>query len=169
MLAIFSQLKNNNNRQGSRRGEIMPTITVNSIQSAKECACEVIERQRKGKSILVSIKEQTRLDTQNRWIQKCYQMVSKQSGHTIPTITHSCKYWFGLPILMADRPAMAARWREMLKALTPQERLDAMEEFPVTRLFNVTECSDYIEQLIMEYGEQYELPCKNWKERKVKQ
>ncbi len=141
-------------------------MVVNSLESAKNCYVEILALWREHKFLIISIKKETRLSIQNRWIHKCYLMVSKQSGNTISTITHSCKYRFGLPILMLDRQEMAARWRKMLKILTPQERLDAMEEFPVTRLFNVKECSDYIEQLIMEYGSEYELPEKNWRVNK---
>ncbi len=142
------------------------SFVVNSLESAKNCYMEILEAWRKGKFLLVTIKQQTRLDIQNRWIQQCYKMVSQQSGNTVLVITRRCKYDFGLPILMIERSDMAARWRKMLAALTKAEKYETMDDFPVTRLFNVKECSDYIEQLIMEYGSSFELPDKNWKESK---
>jgi hypothetical protein len=142
------------------------SFTVNSLQSAKNCYMEILELWREHKFVIVTIKKETRLSIQNRWIQQCYTMVSKQSGNTRPKIVNRCKYDFGLPILMIERSEMAVRWRKMLAALTRDEKREAMDDFPVTRLFNPQECSDYIEQLIMEYGSEYELPEKNWRDKK---
>ncbi len=142
------------------------SFTVNSLESAKQCYMEILEAWREGKFLLVTIKKQTRLDIQNRWVQQCYTMVSQQSGNQRYRVVRRCKYDFGLPILMPDRPEKASLWRKIFRALTIEERYEAMEDFPVTRLFNVKECSDYIEQLIMEYGSSFELPAKNWKVKK---
>ena len=141
------------------------SFVVNSLQSAKECYMQILEAWKDGKFLLVTIKKQTRLDIQNRWVQQCYTMVSNQSGTPRQDIVNRCKYDIGMPILTPDRPEKAVRWRKMILALNYKERREAMEDFPVTRLFNVKECSDYIEQLIMEYGSEFELPCKNWRER----
>ena len=139
------------------------SYVVNSLESAKNCYMEILEQWRKGKFLLVTIKQQTRLDIQNRWVHKCYEMVSKQSGNTIPDITNRCKYEFGMPILMVNRQDEAVIWRKMMLPLNDAERYLSMKRMPVTRLFNVKECSSYIEQLIIEYGSEYELPSKDWR------
>lgn len=138
------------------------SFVVNSLSSAKDCYMEILEAWRKGKFLLVTIKQQTRLDIQNRWIQQCYTMVSTQSGNSRPTIVNRCKFDFGMPILLMEKPGEARLWRKIMTPLEEWERHLSMEYMAVTRLFNVKECSDYIEQLIMEYGSNYELPCKDY-------
>lgn len=139
------------------------SFVVNSLKSAKNCYMEILEAWRKGKFILVTIKQQTRLDIQRRWVRQCYKMVSQQSGNTIPKIENRCKFDFGMPILLLDEPEEALLWRKMMTGLSDKERHLSMQKVSVTSEFNVKECSDYIEQLIMEYGSEFELPCKDWK------
>ena len=138
------------------------SFTVNSIESAKQCYMGILEAWREGKFLLVTIKKQTRLDVQNRWIQQCYTMISQQTGNPRPKIVNYCKYTFGMPILLLDDVEQANLWRRMMRMLTIEERYRSMEHVAVTRLFNVKECSDYIEQLIMEYGADFELPSKDY-------
>lgn len=142
------------------------SFTVNSLESAKQCYMEILEAWREGKFLLVTIKKQTRLSIQNRWIQQCYTMISQQTGNPRPKIVNRCKFDFGMPILLMDNPGEARLWRKMMTPLEEWERHLSMEHMAVTRLFNVKECSDYIEQLIMEYGSSFELPAKNWKVKK---
>lgn len=139
------------------------SYVVNSLESAKNCYMEILEAWRKGKFLLVTIKQQTRLDIQNRWVQQCYTMISTQQGNPRPKIVNRCKYDFGMPILLMEKPDEARLWRKIVTPLTVEDRHLSMEHMAVTRLFNVKECSDYIEQLIIEYGDSYELPCKDWK------
>ena len=138
------------------------SYVVNSLESAKNCYMEILEAWRKGKFLLVTIKQQTRLDIQNRWIQQCYTMISTQQGSPRHEIVNYCKYTFGMPILLLEDVEQARLWRRMMRMLTIEERYLSMEHVAVTRLFNVKECSSYIEQLIIEYGSEYELPSKDY-------
>lgn len=135
-------------------------MIVNSKQSLSDCIIELRLEFEENKFLSVKIEKATRLQIQNRWIQKFYNMVSRQSGQPRQDLVNHCKYYHGLPILFIDELGMAAIWKKMMKSLTKTERLKSMEKTAVTSLFNVKECSDYIEQLISNYVEDFELPEK---------
>lgn len=136
-------------------------LIVNSDLSLVKAIKEMQVRFDEDKWLAVTIKTATRLDIQNRWIQQFYNMVSKQSGQPRQTLVNHCKYYHGLPILLLNLPEEAAIWRKMMLALTEEERLAAMIKTPVTSLFGIDECSDYIEQLINHF-DNHELPRKDW-------
>ncbi len=135
-------------------------MIVNSKQSLSDCIIELKLDFEANKFLSVKIEKATRLQIQNRWIQQFYNMVSKQSGQPRQDLVNHCKYWYGLPILFIDEIEMSVIWHKMMKALSEPERLKSMEKTSVTSLFNVKECSDYIEQLIINYIDNYELPEK---------
>ena len=92
-------------------------------------------------------------------------MVAAQQGNPRQKLVNHCKYYHGLPILFIDEPEQAQIWRKMMAVLTEDERLKSMEKTAVTSLFNVKECSDYIEQLINHFDD-FELPEKQWRDKK---
>lgn len=136
-------------------------LIVNSDLSLVKAIKEIQVRFDEDKWLAVTIKTGTRLDIQNRWIQQFYNMVSKSSGQPRQSLMNHCKYWHGLPILLLNLPDEAVIWRKMMSALTEEERLAAMTKTPVTSLFGIDECSEYIEQLINHF-DNHELPCKDW-------
>ena len=135
-------------------------MIVNSKRSLSDCIAELRACFNEKKFLSVKIEKATRLQIQNRWIQKFYNMVSKRSGQPRQDLVNHCKYHYGLPILFIDELERAALWRKAIKPLSKAERLKMMENTAVTSLFNVKECSDYIEQLIINYVDDYELPEK---------
>jgi len=136
-------------------------LIVNSDTSLARAENQITSEYLEHKWLTITIKTATRLDIQNRWIQQFYNMVSKQSGQPRQSLINHCKYYHGLPILFLNEPEEAARWRKMLQALTEEERLDQMKNTPVTSLFDIDECSQYIEQLINHF-DNHELPQKDY-------
>ena len=136
-------------------------LIVNSDVSLAKAVNQINNDYVENKWLTVTIKTATRLDIQNRWVQQFYNMVSKQSGQPRQSLMNHCKYYHGMPILLLNLPDEAALWRKMMLALTEEERLAAMTKTPVTSLFGIDECSDYIEQLINHF-DNHELPQKDW-------
>lgn len=140
-------------------------MIVNSKQSAKECYIEILSEFEKSKFLDVSIKKMTRLKIQNRWIQQCYTLVAAQQGNVRQDLVNHCKLNYGMSILVRDNEKKRALWRKIIKGLDEQERLDVMVDYPVTSLFDVDQCSEYIKELIAVYISDFELPEKQWRDK----
>lgn len=63
-----------------------------------------------------------------------------------------CKYTHGVPILCSDDPDYREFCRRLLGPLPYESRLEAMDHFPVTRLFNKDQESRYLDRVQADYG-----------------
>jgi hypothetical protein len=70
-----------------------------------------------------------------------------QRGHT-----RYCKLTHGVPILCADDPEYRAMCKRLLGPLPYEHRLEAMDHYPVTRLFTKTQESAYLEAVQADYA-----------------
>ena len=134
-------------------------MIVNSKQSAKDAACEIIDMQVTHKYLQVSIKKATRTNLQNAWIYKAYSMLEKQGDMTAAEYRNYCKYTFGLPILFASDNDTSTAWRIMLKSIPYEGRLLAMEQMQVTSLFSADEMGRYIDAICKAFNDK-QLPEK---------
>lgn len=64
-----------------------------------------------------------------------------------------CKYTFGIPILCADDPDYREQCRRLLGPLPYESRIEAMDFFPVTRLFTKAQESTYLTNVREHYRE----------------
>jgi len=130
-------------------------MIVNTEGRAKDAACEVIAMQNKYKYVLVTIKKATRTNLQNAWIYKAYSMLEKQGDMTAAEYRNYCKYTFGLPILFESGGEKTAAWRIMLKSITYEQRLLAMEQMQVTSLFTSDEMMRYIDAICKKFNDNH--------------
>lgn len=143
----------------------MAVLTVNSTQAAKDAGLDILEAQKEHGYVRVTIKKESRTDAQNRWINKAYEMLSKQGDMSIIDYRRECKYKFGMPILVESSPETEARWRKIVMCLSYEERRETMDDLNVTSTFDVEQGTRYIDEICKEYSGK-QLPEKNWKERK---
>jgi len=124
---------------------------VNSKESAVECYQIIKDMFQKHKYLRVKIQEGSRTLDQNHWIYQAYSMIATQTGDTPTQVRRYCKLTFGLVILFSDDEEAAKRWRTMLRSITHEEKLEAMDQVDVTSSFTVKEGSTYIKSIIDNY------------------
>jgi hypothetical protein len=74
--------------------------------------------------------------------------------HTKEYIERFCKWKFGVPILRRDNEAFDKSWHYQSMYLTYEQTIDAMEFLPVTRLFNITQNAEYLDEMQKYYAMQ---------------
>lgn len=92
---------------------------------------------------------------QNRLSQKWYTEISEQTGEDREDVRARCKLKFGLPILMESSDAFRDLCRRRIKPLSHAERIEVIRDFdiPVTRLMNVTQMSQYMDEVFKHHAE----------------
>lgn len=135
-------------------------MIVNSDQSFSDFIIQAKSDYKKHGWLQIKISKGSRTLKQNAWINKAYDMLSRQiEGHSIPYFRNYCKYTFGLPILFADDVELAEAYKSMLCSLSMDKKLKAMELVKVTSEMSPDEASQYIDA-IRERFINYELPSK---------
>lgn len=119
-----------------------------------------------GKRVVVEFVPETRSLDQNALINKLYEVVASQKqDETIREIRAHCKLHYGVPILRANNDKFREGYDRALKGLAYEDKLWVMEEFPVTRLMNKAQATEYIDTVIREYskqGIQIVMPGEDW-------
>lgn len=80
------------------------------------------------------------------------QMAMEDRQHSLQEHIRYCKFTHGVPILCADDPEYRAMCGRLLKPLTHECRMEAMDHFPVTRLMTKAQESAYLEAVQTDYG-----------------
>lgn len=109
-----------------------------------------------GKRIVVEFISEKRSLDQNSMIYALYKQVAGQKqDESIQDITRHCKLHYGIGILKVSDPKFCAMYDKAFKnVLSYEEKLQAMDYLPVTRLFNVEQGTEYIDTIIREYSKQ---------------
>lgn len=79
------------------------------------------------------------------------QMAMEDRQEDLQGHTRYCKYTHGVPILCAADPDYRAMCSRLLGPLPYEHRLEAMDHFPVTRLFTKAQESAYLEAVRNDY------------------
>ena len=66
-------------------------------------------------------------------------------------IENYCKYTFGIPILKRDNERFDQVWHNQSSLMTYEHELAAMEFLPVTRLFTISQNTEYLEECKKHY------------------
>ena len=82
-----------------------------------------------------------------------YTHIREAGDHqeTKQEVENYCKYTFGIPILMRDNERFAESWEMMRQSMTYEHELAAMEFLPVTRLFTISQNTEYLEECKKHY------------------
>lgn len=108
-----------------------------------------------GKALCVEFIEPGRSLDQNSLIQAVYRQIASQTDdQSVNDITRECKLRWGVGILKHQSDKFAAMYDKTIKPhLTYEEKLEAMDFLPVTRLFDKQHATDYIDTLIRVYSQ----------------
>lgn len=126
-----------------------------------DSACEVFttfvsNMRLTGKRPIFELVPESRTLDQNALAFALYTQIAEQSqDQSISDVRRECKLVHGIPILRRDDEDFRHLYnKSILHNLTYEEKLRAMEWFPVTRLFSKKQFTEYLETLIREYGKQ---------------
>ncbi len=91
--------------------------------------------------------------SQNALKEVWYNQVDKHFSLETGTTMRQCKLHFGVPILRAENEQFRRLYdKTMIRVLTYEEKLEAMDILPVTSLMNKSQMTRYIEQVQVHYG-----------------
>lgn len=98
-----------------------------------------------------------RSTAQNRLQHMWMKEISEQLGDMTEHYARAyCKLTIGVPILRAQNEAFRLRYDEIIRPLPYEQKIAIMMEpldFPVTRLMNVRQKTEYLEGIIRHFGE----------------
>lgn len=109
-----------------------------------------------GKRPLVEIVPEARSLDQNDMFYALYQQVAEQKDdESIRDVRRYCKLHFGVPILRASVPGFKSMYDKAIRDhLEYEEKLEAMDFLPVTRLMTKKQGTEYIDTIIREFSKQ---------------
>jgi len=105
---------------------------------------------------IVQILDEKRTLPQNDLISSLYRDIAAAKGDmTFDEVRAHCKLHVGVRILRRDNEKFRAMYDKGLRDnLEYEEKIAAMEFFPVTSLMSKAQCSEYIDRLLKHWGEQ---------------
>lgn len=128
-----------------------------SSGAVQKTMLEHIARMRMADRVpVVTVEEQgvKRSIPQNSLIYALYDDIQgQQEGETAQTVMRYCKLTIGVPILRAEDEQFRSFYDKSVRmTLTYEEKLEAMDFLPVTRLMTKAQGTDYIDQIIRHYS-----------------
>jgi len=105
--------------------------------------------------VFMQAPEKRSLD-QNSMIYALYEQIASQAqDQSVSDVRRECKLRHGVPILRAENEKFKALYDRCMKGtLTYEEKLEAMDILPVTRLMTKEQGTAYIDSIIREYSKQ---------------
>jgi len=92
---------------------------------------------------------------QNRLAFKWYKEISDQSGEPFEDARARCKLEHGVPILRRDNEKFRQTYDEEIRRLPYERKLRLIKvmDWPVTRLMNITQMSEYMDEVFRTHAE----------------
>ena len=120
-----------------------------------------------GKRVLVQLVPEKRSLSQNALSHAIYTQIAGQlEDQTVAEVRAECKLRYGVGILREANERFRAMYDKAIKdTLSYEEKLDAMEFLPVTRLMDKEQFSEYLDTVIREYSKQgiaITMPGEEW-------
>jgi hypothetical protein len=109
-----------------------------------------------GKPVRVQFVPEKRSLDQNAMIYALYKQIAEQlEDQSIQDIRRECKLRHGVPILRTGDPKFKAMYDKAIRGnLNYEEKLQAMDYLPVTRLMSKEQGTEFIDVVIREYSQQ---------------
>ena len=92
---------------------------------------------------------------QNRLSFKWYKEISEQTGEAVEDVRARCKLEIGVPILREGSDAFRKTYDRLIRPLDYQDKHDLIRDtdMPVTRLMNVGQMSEYMDEVFRRHSE----------------
>lgn len=137
----------------------MTTFTVNSDTSLQQAIGELRELYKVHKFLSITIKTgKARSIDQNSISHAWYEQIARElRDDTALGVKNYCKLHFGVPILRAENEDFRIQYDTVLKPLTYEKKLMAMNFLPVTSLMTKPQLSQYLEAIQQAYAGRVQL------------
>ena len=107
-----------------------------------------------GKNICVEVVQAGRSIPQNSMIRALYREVAEQiDDQDVLDIERECKLVVGVGIVKQQSEKFAEMYDKCFKWLSYEEKIEAMDFMPVTRLMDTKHCSEYIDAVVRRYSQ----------------
>lgn len=134
-------------------------LTINSDQSLSSAIGELRDQFKSHRFLRVSIKTgKDRSLDQNSISHAWYEQISRELREETPLgIKNFCKLHYGVPILRAENEEFRQQYDTVLKPLSYDKKLLAMNFLPVTSLMTKAQLSQYLEAMQLAYADKVKL------------
>ncbi len=134
-------------------------LTINSDQSLSSAIGEIRDQFKAHKYLRVSIKTgKDRSIDQNSISHAWYEQISRELREETPLgVKNFCKLHYGVPILRAENEEFRQQYDTVLKPLSYDKKLLAMNFLPVTSLMTKAQLSQYLEAMQLAYADRVKL------------
>lgn len=89
---------------------------------------------------------------QNSLVYQLYSLIGANYGMSVAEARRECKLRHGVPILRAEDEEFRDAYDAVIKPLTYEQKLKAMDFWPVTSRMNTTQLGQYADSIQREYG-----------------
>ena len=134
-------------------------LTINSDQSLSSAIGELRDQFKSHRFLRVSIKTgKDRSLDQNSISHAWYEQISRELREETPLgVKNFCKQNYGVPILRAENEEFRQQYDTVLKPLSYDKKLLAMNFLPVTSLMTKDQLSQYLEAMQSAYANRVKL------------
>lgn len=134
-------------------------LTINSDTSLQQAIGDLREAFRTHKFLRVSVKTgKARSLDQNGISHVWYEQVSRELREETPLgVKNFCKLHYGVPILRAENEEFRLQYDTVLKPLSYDKKLLAMNFLPVTSLMSKDQLSQYLAAMQEAYADRVQL------------
>jgi hypothetical protein len=131
-------------------------MTTRSVKNVDELALlKVYLDQRKLPFTIEVTDGRDRSTEQNRLSHKWYKEISEQTGEAVEDVRARCKLEIGVPILRDGLKSFRETYDRLIRPLDYADKLDLIRatDMPVTRLMNVTQMTEYMDEVFRRHSE----------------
>lgn len=134
-------------------------LTINSDTSLQQAIGDIREAYRSHKFLRLSVKTgKARSLDQNGISHVWYEQISRELREETPLgVKCFCKLTMGVPILRAENEEFRAQYDAVLKPLSYDKKLLAMNFLPVTSLMSKDQLSQYLSAMQEAYADRVQL------------
>lgn len=131
-------------------------MTTRPIKNADDLALLKVYLDGRKRPFTVDVTDgRDRSAEQNRLSQKWYGEIAEQTGEDREDVRARCKLEIGVPILRGGSEPFRKTYDRLIRPLAYADKLDLIRatDMPVTRLMNVSQMSDYMDQVFRRHAE----------------
>ena len=134
-------------------------LTINSDTSLQQAIGDMRDLYKQHRFVRVKLTTgKARSLDQNGISHVWYEQVSRELREETPLgVKNFCKLHYGVPILRAENEDFRAQYDTVLKPLSYDKKLLAMNFLPVTSLMTKTQLTQYLEAMMLAYADRVRL------------
>lgn len=99
-------------------------------------------------------KGSNRSKQQNATLHKWFGQIAEETGDSAASVKAQCKLDYGLPIMLANKPAWVEEWAPLYEPLPYAARLKVFECIPMTSVMGVRDMSAFMDAVQKVYRAQ---------------